>query len=392
MKNVKLVIVIILFLGSTLVHAQSQDWSALAKRIVNETAQIKAGEIVLIEGGAHTMPLMEQIAAEVHRQGGMPQMMVQSDIELTAWAREKPEANLSDYPKHMMAIYKEIDYLIRLPGSKDFKKIYTGVDPKRFALASKNTEKIMAEMAAETHYSEISIDFPTEQIAEANKIDFKVYEKMHWAGVNADSKVMAEKGKRIMDKLKGAKKVRITTKAGTDFTFSMGDRLVFADDGLLSQSEKDSDIMFARYAFLPGGWMDFAPIESSVNGKVVVPFTRCEFEPMKDVTFNIENGVLKNFSAKEGGECYERQVAPQTGDKNKISVFVLGLNPQLKVVQKGETFYAPRNAAGSMGMSFGGNNGQYGGSTSATGGFGFPLIDVTLEVDGEVMIKDGKLM
>lgn len=195
-----------------------------------------------------------------------------------------------------------------------------------------------------------------------------------------------------MKLLPGAKNVKITSKEGTNLTFSMGDRLVFADDGILSTEERNSKIMFARYAFLPGGWMDFAPLENSVNGTVVVPVSRCNYQPMKNITLTIKNGVVENIQAKEGLDCFNKQLEPHTGQKKTVAVFTLGLNPAMKVIQNEKTDFRPNNAAGFMTMGIGGNNSQYNASVIASGGFGFPLVNITLEVDGTVVIKDGKLM
>jgi leucyl aminopeptidase (aminopeptidase T) len=192
--------------------------------------------------------------------------------------------------------------------------------------------------------------------------------------------------------LKGAKQVRITTREGTDLTFSMGDRLVFADDGVLSAEEKNSQEMFARFASLPGGWMDFAPLESSVNGKVVIPQARCAFEPMKGITFEVKNGVMQNFNASYRGDCYEKEMAPHTGAKSTVSIFTIGLNPEVKVIQNEKTDYRENIAAGYISLAVGANNKPYRGVVAATGGFTFPLVNATLQIDGAVVIKDGKVL
>ncbi len=42
--------------------APAHDYGALARRIVTSTAGIKPGEVVVITGGQHTIPLMEALA------------------------------------------------------------------------------------------------------------------------------------------------------------------------------------------------------------------------------------------------------------------------------------------------------------------------------------------
>ncbi len=372
-------------------YAQVPSWEALAKRIVNETVSVQAGEKVLITGGKHTMDLMEQVAAEVHRKGGHPIMIAESDVALKAMWHEKPMANLADYPSHELQLYKAIDYLIALPASQNFREIFQAVDPKRSAAVGSNSNRMLEELGRESRHSIVGISFPQKQEAEISGLDWATYEKIHWASINTNYTPIRAKGEELKGLLSGAKEVRITTPGGTDLTFSMGDRLVFADDGVLSSDEKNNKVMFARFASLPGGWMDFAPQENTVNGKIVVPQARCNYQPMLGVVLDVKNGVAQNFKAQQGGKCFEDEMAPHTGDKYTVSVFTIGLNPEVKVIQNEKTDFRQNIAAGYLTVTIGANNKQYNGSVVATGGYSFPLVNATLEIDGRVVIKNGVL-
>lgn len=376
--------------GATL--AQTPDWAALSKRIVNETARVQPGNYVLIDGGKHTLPLMEALAAELHRKGANPIMVVESDVALRAFWHEKPEANVGDYPKPFVELAKSVDFMIILPGSADFKTITQGVDPKRTAMVGKNNEQIMADMSRTYKGNNINIGYPTPQLAENVGIDYATYEKMHWAAMGADYKKIEATGQSILKLLSGSRTIKIITKAGTNISFSMGNRVAFTDDGILSDEERQSTDYFARYAGLPGGFIDFAPDESTVNGTVVVPQSRCDYGPLSGVSFQVNNGVMQNFKAKVGQECFEREMAPHTGAKNTVSVFTIGLNPEMKVIENEKAHYRPITAAGYVSLQIGSNNTPYKGNVVATGGYNFPLTDATVEIDGRVVIRDGKIV
>jgi leucyl aminopeptidase (aminopeptidase T) len=387
----KQILVFFGLMAGTSALAQTPDWTALSKRIVGETAGVLPGNYVVVDGGKHTLPLMEEIAAELNRKGANPIMVVESDVALRAFWHQKPEANLADYPKHFLALVKSADFLITMPASGNFKEIAQGVDPKRSAILGKSNERLVQEMSRDFKGSIINIAYPTPQQAENAGIDYATYEKMHWAAMGADYKKIEATGQTILKLLLGARSVKITTKIGTNITFSMGNRLAFTDDGILSDEERQSSDYFARYASLPGGFMDFAPDENTVNGIVVVPQGRCDYGPLKEVSFQIKNGVMENFKAKEGQECFERQMAPHTGDKTKVSVFTIGLNPEMKVIINEETNYRPTTAAGFVTLQIGSNNTPYKGTVVSTGGFNFPIAGATLEIDGRVVIVDGKI-
>lgn len=101
---------------------------------------------------------------------------------------------------------------------------------------------------------------------------------------------------------------------------------------------------------------------------------------------------MENFKAKQGQDCFTKEMAPHTGNKNTVSVFTLGLNPEMKVIQNDKTDYRPNTAAGYMTIAIGGNNTPYNGTTIATGGYTFPIVNPTLEIDGKVVVKDGKIV
>lgn len=370
---------------------KAQDWSLMAKRIVDQTVGVKAGDVVWIQCGREGLPLAENIAAEVHRKGGVPNISIDTEIAMRALYYDKPEINLSDFPDHLIEWLKPVDFAISID-PVERASIFKDVDSKRMALIGSNRAQILDALSTRTHFSEIVISLPSQETSEITGMDYVTYEKMHWAAANADYKKIEESGNKLKDLLKGASKVKLTTKEGTNITFSMGDRLVFADDGILSDDERNSKIMFDRYAYLPGGWMDFAPLESSVNGKVVISKSRCNFEPMKEISFIIKDGVIKNFKALEGNDCFVEQMEPHSGNKNTVSVFTLGLNPMLQAIQNDKLDFRPTMAAGYMTLNIGGNNSQYNGVVNASDSFMFPLMNVTLEVDGEIVVKEGKLM
>ena len=93
------------------------------------------------------------------------------------------------------------------------------------------------------------------------QMDFASFEEMHWVAVNADYVAISEKGNEIQAMLKGVKKVRVTSPAGTDLTFSVVNRLIFIDDGIVTKEEAGGDLLLNRFALLPGGSVFVAPME-----------------------------------------------------------------------------------------------------------------------------------
>jgi aminopeptidase len=236
----------------------------------------------------------------------------------------------------------------------------------------------------------VSIGYPTKEAAERYGLDFATYETMHWDAVNADYGRIAEQGAKIKKALQGAKMVKVTSANGTNFSFSVGSRTIFADDGIVTAKKAKSNIFLERITSLPGGSVFFAPLETSANGKVAVPRTRCRFDPMTGVTFEFKNGKLENFKADTGGKCFEEVMAPYTGPKDMFGYFSVGLNPALKVMENPGD-YRPGDAAGMVWIGVG-DNILMGGKNKTQGSMEFPIVKATVEIDGKVVVKDGELV
>jgi aminopeptidase len=367
---------------------QSHRYAELARRVVSTSANIKPGEVVVVWGGKHTIPLMEALAIEAQKAGGLVNMFLSSDVVIRSYYVDVPEEYLEIEPHYLAEWIKTIDVAITLPDVEDFKALIAGVPEARFAKAYR-AGQVIQSMLNESKVKLVAIGYPTKEEAANNKLDFPTFEKMHWAAVNADYRQISEKGSTLKSILKGAKSVRVASPAGTDFTFSVGDRPIFVVDGIMTAEKAKSKFFLERIAALPGGNVFFAPIETSANGKVVVPKTQCRFEPMTGVSFEFKNGKMENFKAKKGIELFNETMAPYSGPKDMFGGISIGLNPELKVIEDGGD-YRPDSAAGIVWISIGDNR-MTGGNNNTLGGFGFPIVNATVLVDGKAVVKDGKL-
>jgi leucyl aminopeptidase (aminopeptidase T) len=369
-------------------EAQSQSFEALARKVVSTSANIKPGDVVVIQGGKHTIPLMEALAIEVQKAGGLVTMFLTSDRVVRSRYIDVPEKYLELEPRQWADWLKPIDVWISLPEIEDYKAMIAGVPENRFAKAAKSW-RIIENMVDEAKIREVEIGYPTKEDAANNQLDFATFEKMHWAAVNADYKLISEKGNAIKAILKAAKTVRVTSPSDTDFTFSIGDRPIFVNDGIVTEEKARSKFIHERYASLPGGEVFFAAIEISANGKVAVAKTRCRYEPLAGVSFEFKNGKMENFKAEKGSECFTETMAPYSGPKDMFAGISIGLNPELKVIEDGGD-YRPNLAAGMVEIGVGDNR-LVGGNNNTLVVFWFPIVRATVTVDGKVVVKDGKI-
>jgi len=265
-----------------------------------------------------------------------------------------------------------------------------GVSETRMAKITKSYDFLNA-MLNSLPIRMVNVDFPSKKGAELSGLDFAVYEKSIMDGIYADPAVMTATGGKLRQMLSGAKQIRITSPAGTDFTFSLASgREVYIDDAVVTEERAKSKLFAQRIAALPGGNVFFAPLETSASGKIIVPKARCRFAPMNNVSFDFKNGKLQNFKAANNAECFQERMNANTGPKDMFGAIWLGTNPSLKVVEDGNANFRPYNAAGMVYVGIGENR-IYGGSNNSNFSYSFPITNATVAIDGKIVIKDGKL-
>ncbi len=317
-------------------------------------------------------------------------MFFNTDKVSRAYFTEVPEQYLDLEPKFFAEWVKQIDVWIGLPGEENPKAVYADIPEERFARANKAGQAIV-NMLNDTKLKQINIGFPTKERAANNQIDFDLYEKMHWDAVNADYQQISAKGQEIKKLLLQSKQVRITSPSGTNLTFFVGSRPIIVSDGILSKEDMESKLMLERFISLPDGNVALAPIETSANGQVVIPKARCRYAPVTNIRFDLKNGLLQNFKADEGAECFNKTMGPYTGDKFMFSSFSIGLNPALKVIEEGAD-YRPGDAAGMVYIGIGDNQ-LAGGVNKVDGSFAyyFPITRATVTIDAKTVVKNGQL-
>jgi hypothetical protein len=186
--------------------------------------------------------------------------------------------------------------------------------------------------------------------------------------------------------------VRVTTPAGTDLRFSVGDRPVTRQDGDASaRRASQARNLIDREVELPAGAIRVAPLEATVQGVVVVPVSDWSGGEVRGLRMRFENGRVTRIDAEAGLErvLQELEAVGETG--RAFREFALGLNPLLAIPEGESWFPYYGYGAGVVRLSLGDNTELGGG---VTGGYVrwslFP--DATVRVAGELWVRDGTLL
>jgi hypothetical protein len=189
----------------------------------------------------------------------------------------------------------------------------------------------------------------------------------------------------------GPGEVRVTTAAGTDLRFSIGDRPVNRQDGDASAARTDRGlILIDREIELPAGAIRVAPLEETVQGTIVFPPSQWSDRPVSGLTLTIENGVVVDVAAESGLDAALAEMDAAGTPGRRFREFALGLNPLLAVPDRRPWVPYYGYGAGVVRLSLG-DNSELGGTV--TGGYvrwNF-FTDATVTVGEDVWVREGRL-
>ena len=216
------------------------------------------------------------------------------------------------------------------------------------------------------------------------------YDRVYSEALEIDYKQLGLRMEAAIQKMR-AGEVRVTTPAGTDLRFRVGDRPFNKQDGDASKAHaRTARIRIDRHTELPAGILRVAPLEESVTGVLVVPSARFGNEQVVDIRLELQKGVVLNARAKSGNGALQAFLKSDPA-ASRFREFCLGFNPRL-VVPPGESalpYYG--YGSGVVRMSLG-DNSELGGSVRGDVVRWLFFPDATVRVGSEIIVRDGKLL
>jgi hypothetical protein len=198
---------------------------------------------------------------------------------------------------------------------------------------------------------------------------------------------------RAFERAMRAGEVRVTTPAGTDIRFRIGDRPVTRQDGDASaRRAQAARNLIDREVELPAGAIRVAPIESSVEGTIAFPPGTWGGERVEGLVMRFRGGQLESFEATTGRAGVERELAEGGSAARAFREFALGFNPLLVIREDDGQRWIPYYGygAGIVRLSLGDNT-ELGGAVG--GGYvrwNF-FTDATVTVGGRGWVRGGRM-
>ena len=211
----------------------------VAEQLVHGLFRVAPDEEVVLRGGPHYLPMMEAIAIEVLGAGGKAHILITTDAERRYRAERLPLQYLGPPPSSIdSALILESDLEINLPYDSDFRSIWPDLESERFK-RHQRSNPILSELNERSTRRYLYLTMPSQaEVVAAIRgvgLDSSTYTALWWRAATANIGTMAARGAALGQRLHRAKRVRVTTPDGTDFTFTPSDRPVHVDVAAMSR-------------------------------------------------------------------------------------------------------------------------------------------------------------
>jgi len=358
------------------------NYDALVRNVLNSTLNVQPGDDVIVETWDHGLPIASAFIYRLRELGARPILLFEHEETFWKSAESLPEEKLGKVGEHEWAAVEKAKGYIFVPGPADFLRIWKNRS-KFGASTAYNEEWYERAKRYRLKAARIALGYATQQRARAFKVSLAAWQRMLFAASTVDFTALSGKVGKVASML-GTGSVKITDPKGTDLNLRLAGREPYQDDCVVDSNDLDHG---RNVANIPGGDVLACPDETYADGTVV--FDRpAQFmgKWVGGVRLQFKNDTLTNYQARLNADLLKGSYEKATGEKNRIAVLGVGVNPKARV-----GFLQDSIASGVVTVGIGGND-DIGGSNKTDFYFAGVLTKATLTVDGNTIVKNGKLM
>ncbi len=206
-----------------------------------------------------------------------------------------------------------------------------------------------------------------------------VTEEMIAGPMLVDHKEMAKRNEKLLRLLRNAKRVRVTTRKGTDIEIVTEGRSFFADSGVLTKP--------GSFSNLPAGEVYAAPCEGRSEGYVVFDASFSGIGKLSEpITIEIERGRAARIKGDRGKLAKMLDAAGPLG--RNLAEIGIGTNERARITG---FVLEDEKVMGTIHLAFG-DNSNFGGKVKVGVHLDGLVLKPTVTVDSRAIIKDGCLL
>lgn len=360
----------------------TMEWEALAEHLVGQL-DLQPGERFLAVAHPGLFDeLIPHLRYEVMKAGGVDLgvMAVLAEPVPEEWSNTVLRDGGRAARSALSEMLENVDASIMLPGANPGHPVYAAIQ-----------DNLRKGIGRTIHFHWLqngsAYTLPGQPLPPLHNVE-ATYQR---ALLQADYEELAAHQRRFENAMRGGE-VRVTNAAGTDIRFRIGDRPVNLQDGDASAARAETGvILIDREIELPAGAVRVAPLEDSVNGTIAFPPSQWSGKPVTGLKLTFESGQVVQVSAESGQGAVEAEMSTAGPAGRAFREFALGFHSLLEVPERNPWIPYYGYGAGVVRLSLG-DNSELGGDVG--GGYvrwNF-FTDTTVTVDGEVWVREGKLV
>ena len=371
------------------VKAPPTDLAQLAERLVNQSAGVKEGEVVLISSGVENMELLENIAVQVRKAGGFPLITVGSDKLSKRMYTDVPEKYDSQVDQLDLKLAEVVNVTINV-GRSSAEGLFADADPKRLAARAKASETVVdAYVKKNVRTVEVGNGlYPQDWLAKRFEMTPEDLAKTFWGGVNVDYTDLQSRGAQVSTALSAGNEIHIKDAGGTDLKVRVQGRTYGVSDGIISAEDMKKG-QAGLSVYLPAGEVYVTPVPGTAEGKVVRALDYYQGLEINNLTLTFAAGKLTSITGSGPGFEKMKAVYDAAGEgKDLFAVVDFGINPNVKLPANSKA--ATWVPAGTVTVGVG-NNVWAGGDNKIAYGYFSSLPGTTVTLDGKPVVEAGQL-
>ncbi|MBP7865416.1 MAG: aminopeptidase [Acidobacteria bacterium] len=202
--------------------------------------------------------------------------------------------------------------------------------------------------------------------------------------LGADHDAIAARTEAVAEILEKGEAVRVTTKTGTDLSFSIRGVHAHASTGLVRKS--------GTFGNLPSGEAYLRPLEGTANGVVVIDGSMAgigDLQPAGEVIrVKIRDGLAVEITGGPSADRLREMLTAVGPDAFTVAEFGVGTNDAARIIG---CILEDEKVMGTIHVAFG-NNVSMGGTVDVPIHLDGIVRDPSVDVDGRPLMRDGALL
>ena len=354
------------------------DWHAIADKLITQSQLQPNEQVLLVAQSGQFDPLIPLLKNGIENAGA--KYLGTASIDAT-----QPESWNTDFTaslknlngEELSSFLSSVDLGIMLPGATPADKVYAGLQDVLKQGKGRtihfhwqgaydlNGRLLKPDSSIDVFYENVLLQTDYPALA-AKQIEFDSAMRRNW--------------------------ITVTTPAGTNIQFQIGNRKVTKQDGNASLNHMAlATTLIDREVELPAGAIRVAPIEETVNGSIAFPDSEWSGKLVKGLVMKFEKGKVVDVQATENLEAVQEEMKNAGEAGKSFREFALGFNPMLAIPDDKPWIPYYGYGAGVVRLSLG-DNSELGGNVG--GGYvrwNF-FTNANVKVGEEVWVNGGKLI